>query len=389
MLLGIIGAPNKGKSTLFSALTMVDVAIANYPFTTIKPNRGIAYVSKKCVDSELGVKCNPRNSICLNGTRLIPIEIVDVAGLVPNAHLGKGMGNQFLNDLISADAFIQVVDLSGKTDQNGNPCENCDPAEEVKMIKDELSFWLRDIIKKHSSKIEKRADGANALAEILSGFKISIEDIEKAAEKSYLSLSNINWSDEDMLSFSRNLLEISKPMAVAANKIDVAKEGSIEKLKKELPNTLIVGCSAAAELTLRKASKTKIIDYIPGSNEFKVIGNPSKEQIEALDYLSTFIKKNNGTGVQELIDSVVFKLLNMIVAYPVEDENKYTDHYGNILPDAFLVKNGTKAIELAEKIHTSIAKNMLYAIDAKKKMKVPKDYIIKDNDVLKFVSAAR
>jgi len=389
MLLGIIGAPNKGKSTLFSAITMLDVAIANYPFTTIKPNHGAAYVSKKCVDSELGVKCNPRNSICMNGTRLVPIEIVDVAGLVPNAHLGKGMGNQFLNDLISADAFIQVVDVSGKSDENGNPCEKCDPAKEFKMVNDELAYWLSDIIKRHISKIEKRGDGAAGLAGILSSLKVSEKQIEEAAEKSYLSLSGINWSDEDILSFSRELLRISKPIAVAANKLDIATKEDLDRLKAELEGTLVIGCSGAAELTLRKAAKAGIIDYTPGANEFKIIGKPSKEQEEALNYLAEYIKKNNGTGVQQLINSVVFNMLKMIIVYPVEDENKYTDHYGNVLPDAFLVKEGTTAIELAEKIHTSLAKNMIYAVDAKKKMRVPKDYKLKDNDVIKFVSTAK
>ena len=389
MLLGIIGAPNKGKSTLFSAITMLDVAIANYPFTTIKPNHGAAYVSKKCVDSELGVKCNPRNSICMNGTRLVPIEIVDVAGLVPNAHLGKGMGNQFLNDLISADAFIQVVDVSGKSDENGNPCEKCDPAKEFKMVNDELAYWLSDIIKRHISKIEKRGDGAAGLAGILSSLKVSEKQIEEAAEKSYLSLSGINWSDEDILSFSRELLRISKPIAVAANKLDIATKEDLDRLKAELEGTLVIGCSGAAELTLRKAAKAGIIDYTPGANEFKIIGKPSKEQEEALNYLAEYIKKNNGTGVQQLINSVVFNMLKMIIVYPVEDENKYTDHYGNVLPDAFLVKEGTTAIELAEKIHTSLAKNMIYAVDAKKKIRVPKDYRLKDNDVIKFVSTAK
>jgi len=388
MLLGIIGAPNKGKSTLFSAITMLDVAIANYPFTTIKPNHGVAYVSKKCVDSELGVKCNPRNSVCMNGTRLIPIEVVDVAGLVPNAHLGKGMGNQFLNDLISADAFIQVVDVSGKSDENGNPCEKCDPAKEFKIVNDELAYWLRDIIKRHINKIEKRGNGAAGLAGILSSLKVSEKQIEEAAERSYLSLSG-NWSDEDILSFSRELLRISKPVAVAANKLDMASKEYLDRLKAELKDTLVIGCSGAAELTLRKAAKAGIIDYTPGATEFKIVGKPSKEQEEALNYLAEYIKKNNGTGVQQLIDSVVFNLLKMIVVYPVEDENKYTDHYGNVLPDAFLVKEGTIAIELAEKIHTSLAKNMLYAVDAKKKIRVPKDYKLKDNDVIKFVSTAK
>jgi ribosome-binding ATPase YchF (GTP1/OBG family) len=389
MLVGIIGAPNKGKSTIFSAMTMAEAEIANYPFTTIKPNHGVAYVTRKCVDSELGTKCNPRNSLCINGTRLIPIDMVDVAGLVPGAHLGKGMGNQFLNDLASADAFIQVVDASGKTDENGNPCEECDPAKEFKMINDELSFWLSDIIKRHIGKIEKRSDGAKALNEILAGFKVNENVIERAAEKSYLSLSNIAWKDEDIISFARELINASKPIAIAANKADISSKDNIEKLKRELSGNLVIECSGAIELALRKAAKAKVIDYVPGSSSFNIIGNASIEQEKALEYMATYIKEHNGTGIEELLNEVVFKMLRMVVVYPVEDENKYTDHSGNVLPDAFLVEEGTTAVELAEKIHTSIAKNMLYAIDAKHKIRIAKDYKIKDNDVIKFVSAAK
>ena len=132
LLIGIIGAPNKGKSTLFSAMTAVEVPIADYAFTTIKPNMGVAYATTECADVGLGVKCTPRNSSCLDGIRKIPINIVDVAGLVPGAHLGKGMGNQFLNDIVNADVLVQVVDASGKTDINGGKAEGA--IERVKMF---------------------------------------------------------------------------------------------------------------------------------------------------------------------------------------------------------------------------------------------------------------
>ncbi|MGC8710692.1 MAG: redox-regulated ATPase YchF [Candidatus Micrarchaeia archaeon] len=389
MLIGIIGAPNKGKSTIFSAMTMADAEIANYPFTTIKPNHGVAYVTRKCVDAELGVRCNPRNSICMNGIRLIPIDIVDVAGLVPGAHLGKGMGNQFLNDLASADAFIQVVDASGKTDENGNPCDNCDPAKEFNIINDELAFWLSDIIKRHIGKIEKRSDGAKALAEILAGFKVNEKLVEAAAEKSYLSLSNIAWNDDDILAFARELIKASKPIAIAANKADISNSEKIEKLKKELNGRFVVECSGAIELALRKAAKAKVINYVPGASTFEVIGSASAEQRDALDYMAKYIKEHNGTGIEELINEVVFGMLRMLTVYPVEDENKYVDHNGNVLPDALLVEEGTTALELAERIHTSIAKNMLYAIDAKRKIRLAKDYKLRDNDVIKIVSAAK
>src|SRR2546428_9611000 len=114
MEIGLVGKTNVGKSSFFKAATMIDVEISDRTFVTIKPNIGITHVSTKCVCEELKLKCNPRNSQCINHTRLIPVKLLDVAALVPGAHEGRGLGNQFLNDLIPANILIHVVDISGK-----------------------------------------------------------------------------------------------------------------------------------------------------------------------------------------------------------------------------------------------------------------------------------
>ncbi len=389
MLVGIIGAPNKGKSTIFSALTMVDADIADYPFTTIKPNLGVAYVTKECVHKELGVVCKPRNSMCKNGIRMIPANIVDVAGLVPGAHLGKGMGNQFLNDLAGADALIQVVDISGETDIEGKPCGGCDPSIEVSMVEGELVEWLAGIITGHMQQLSKRADGAKALEELLSGFRVTEQHAARAAEKSSLSLSYINWNNDNAKAFASRLLELNKPMIIAANKLDKASDSRLSELKSKLPNRTVVGCSGAIELALRKAAKNSVIDYIPGSSTFSITRQATEGQDKALKYMQKYINDHGGTGVQEVLNGAYFNVLGNIVVYPVEDENKYTDHSGNVLPDAILMKEGSTAQDLAGRIHTDIAKNMLYAVDARKKMRLSKEYRLKDNDVIKIVTAAR
>lgn len=390
MLIGIVGAPNKGKSTLFSALTLNEVAIADYPFTTIHPNMGVTYVTRPCPEKELKTKCKARNSLCINGTRKIPINIIDAAGLVEGAHEGKGMGNQFLNDLAASDALMLVVDASGKTDPNGNPCESCDAIEDVKMVKNELVAWLSSIISKHMNQISKRNDGIDALAEVLTGLKINKEEIKFTIDATNLSSTRISWNENDLRKFSEQLLEISKPMLIVANKCDIkGSEIQLSMLKSSFGEKNVIAVSAAIELALKKAEEQQIIAYEPGARTFKIINESiTKEQLDALRYMQQFVS-SKGANAQAVVNYMVFGLLERIVVYPVEDENKYTDHFGNVLPDAVLMKKGSTALDLAATIHTEIAKKMLYAVDARTKMRLAKDYVLKDNDVIKIVSAAK
>ncbi len=390
MLIGIIGAPNKGKSTLFSALTLKDAEIADYPFTTINPNIGVAYATCKCAEKELGVKCNPRNSLCSDGIRKIPVNIVDVAGLVEGAHEGKGMGNQFLSDLAAADALMLVADASGKTDPSGSPCDSCDPCVDVDMVDSELVEWIASIVQKHMPALAKRADGAEALSGILTGLKISTEQIKSAISKCSLSQVKINWSESDTGRFAKEILLLSKPILILANKSDA--KGSDERaamLASRFGSENVITCSAAIELALRKAEKQGLLVKAEGSNAFSITeGKATKEQLNALKYMLDFTKAK-GTNVQEALNRAVFRMLDNIVVYPVEDENKYTDHFNNVLPDAILMRKGSTALDLANAIHTEIGKNMLYAVDARNKRRLAKDYVLNDNDVIRIVSAAK
>jgi ribosome-binding ATPase YchF (GTP1/OBG family) len=269
-----------------------------------------------------------------------------------------------------------------------NACEYSDPSLEVKMVVDEVVEWLSGIIRRHMNAIAKREDGAAAIGEILAGFKLDIGKIEGAAEASALSLSRIAWSEDETRVFARNLLMMSKPFVVAANKSDLVGEKEIDELREKLGGYEMIACSAAIELALRKAAKAGVINYVPGSKDFEIVGSASEEQRKALGYMKGYISRG-GTGINELFEKLVFGVLKMVVVYPVEDENKFTDHFGNVLPDAILVKDGSTALELAAKIHTDLARNMLYAIDAKRKTRLAKEYVLKDNDVIRIVSAAK
>ena len=384
MFIGVVGKPNAGKSTFFASSTLVDAKIAPFPFTTIEPNRGKAYVRAECPCKKLGTSCKPRNSLCENGVRLLPIEMMDVAGLVPDAHAGRGLGLKFLDDLRAADALIQVVDASGRTDLEGNPCENCDPSEEIRFLSREIEYWIADILKRNMSKIKGR--GMEELLTVLTGLKVTKAQIEEVSMKKGFSVEKINWSDDEVLAFAKEIRIISKPIAIAANKIDSPNgRKNFEKLKSDFSNLLVVSTCAEAELALRRANEKKLVKYVPGAQDFEVLGGEPKQK-EALEKIRAIVKENSGTGVQALIDRVVFDLLNLIVVYPVEDEHKYSDHFGNVLPDGYLLKRGSNCHALAEKIHTDLAQKFVCGIDARTHMRVGKEHVLQNGDVVKIVA---
>ncbi len=402
MLIGIVGKTNVGKSTLFSALTLAPASIDNRPFTTIEPNVGVAYVKAPCACREFNVKDNPRNSLCIDGYRYIPIKLVDVAGLVPGAHQGRGLGNKFLDELRRADVLIHVVDASGSTDIEGKPCPpgSYDPCEEVEHIEREITLWFIDVVKRNWAKVVKLYDPSKGLAEaittVLSGLSIDKAAVVEALSRIGTGMEHPRrWSDEDVSLFSENLRKISKPTLIAANKVDLpTSRKNIQRLKErfEAEGMPIVPCSAEAELALRRASEKGLIEYHPGSDNFQV-RDPSRiteAQRKALDLIVEKVLKPWGsTGVQEVINAACFKLLKLIVVYPVEDPSKLCDHEGNVLPDAFLVPQGTTTRQLAYKIHSELGDSFIYAIDAKTRKRLGEEAVLKDGDVISIVGAKR
>lgn len=397
--MGIVGKPNVGKSTFFSAATLAIVNIASYPFTTIKPNRGVAYLRTECVCKEFGVEDTPINSLCIDGIRLIPVELIDCAGLVPDAWKGRGLGNQFLDEIRKADALIHVLDAAGTTDLEGRVVKpgSHDPLKDVSFLEREITMWIVQILKKGWSRLARtveagRRDFSIALEEKLSGLAIKRSHILEA-----LRLTNLDgekptrWSEDDLITFADSLRRLSKPMLLVANKIDLpSAEENFERLKDlEYP---VVPCCAEAELALRRAAEKGLIRYVPGDSDFTVL-KPEEltgAQKKALKIIrERVLEKYGGTGVQDAINSAFFKLLKMIVIYPVEDPEKLTDHKGKVLPEARLVPYGTTARELAYKIHTELGDSFIYAIDARSKRRLGESYILKNRDVISIVSAKK
>jgi len=391
MLVGIIGKPNVGKSTFFKACTLANVEIAPYPFTTIKPNQGIGYVKVECPEIKLGKKCKPNHGFCINGIRFVPVKLIDVAGLVPEAYLGKGRGNEFLDDLREADLFIHILDASGKTNEYGEITEGYDISKDILFLEKEIDFWILGILKRNWKSLERKAISTSLTSEItdqLTGLKIKEEDVKEIISKLNLSEKG-NWTDNDLLNFSKEIRRKSKPMIIAANKSDLLEsKENILKLKEKFPDLLIIPCSSDYEVALREASKFGLIDYVPGDKDFKLKDESKlkEQQKKALDKIKKFLSEQKTTGIQDCLNKAVFDFLKFIVVYPVENEHHFSDSKGNILPDAFLLPPNSTALDLAFVVHTDIGNKFIGAIDCKTGKKLGKESKLKNGDIVKILT---
>ena len=392
MQIGLLGKANVGKSTFFSAATQTTVATGNFPFTTIEPNVGVAYVQAKCACKHFGIKHDI--DLCVDGIRFVPVKLIDVAGLVPGAHEGKGLGNQFLDDARQAEVLIHVVDIAGTTDIQGQPVPagTHDPLEDIIFVQNEFDEWFIDILKREWDKItreidQKRAKLTDGIAKRFSGLGIKDFQVHEVLQKLDLVTRNPKeWVATDIETFVKELRKNTKPMIIAANKADLC-EGLADILKKVTDN-IIIPCSAETELLLRKASKAGIVNYSPGDKEFTLCTDkqiPAPQQ-KALDLVKSVFTKIESTGVQKILNTAVFDSLKFIVVYPVEDETKLTNKDGVLLPDPKLVPQDSTVKDLAGIVHADIAKGFLHAIDCKTKQRVSGDQKLKDGDVIKIVS---
>jgi len=388
--IGLLGKANVGKSTFFSAATETIVASGNFPFTTIEPNVGVAYVKSNCACKHFGI--THENEFCVNGTRFIPVKLIDIAGLVPGAHEGKGLGNQFLDDARQAEVLIHVVDIAGTTDIQGQPVPvgTHDPLEDVAFVQDEFDQWFANILKREWDKIareidQKRAKLTDGIAKRFTGLGIKDFQVQEVLQKLGLMARNPKeWKDSDIQTFVKELRKHTKPMIIAANKADLCQDLSI---LDKIPGC-VIPCSAETELLLRKASKAGIVNYSSGESGFTIVNGKEilPPQQKALDLVKSVFSKIPSTGIQKTLNTAVFDLLKFIVVYPVEDETKLTNKDDVILPDTKLLPLNSTAKDLASLIHADIAKGFLHAIDCKTKQRISGDQKLKDGDVIKIVS---
>ena len=391
MQIGLLGKANVGKSTFFSAATETPVATGNFPFTTIKPNVGVAYVKADCACKHFDLP--HENPYCHNKTRFIPVKLIDVAGLVPGAHEGKGLGNQFLDDARQAEVLIHVVDIAGTTDIQGQPVPigTHNPLEDIEFVQNEFDQWFINILKREWDKItreidQKRAKLTDGITKRFTGLGIKDFQVQEVLQQlNLISKNPKEWTETDIETFVKTLRKITKPILIAANKADLCQD--LEIIKKILDDNTIP-CSAETELILRKASKAGIVNYSSGDNSFSIVDGKEilSQQQKALDLVKTVFSKIQSTGIQKLLNTAVFDILKFIVVYPVEDETKLTNKDGEILPDAKLLPEDSTAKDLAFLIHADIAKGFLHAIDCKTKQRIGADHKLQNGDVIKIVS---
>jgi ribosome-binding ATPase YchF (GTP1/OBG family) len=391
--IGLVGKPSVGKSTFFNAATMNDVPEGAYPFTTIDPAVGEAYVRVKCAAPEFGEECTPNVGFCEDGTRFVPTKLVDVAGLIPGAHEGAGLGNQFLTDLNEADVLVHVVDFSGKTDIEGEPTEGHDPREDIDFLENELDMWYLEVLEKGIERYESGYDGNEddievELAEQMSAFRTNNDEIKREILSLELSLDPEEWDETDREQLAREIRKTTKPMVVAANKMDTAEaQANYEEITSdpEYDHLTVVPVSAHAEKALKQADEQGAVQYRPGDADFEVVSDVSGDQREGLAAIESFVAAFDGTGVQRALETALFDELGMVPVFP-GGANGLGNERGEVLPDCFLLREGATAEDFAHHIHSDIGEGFLHGIDCRSNRQVGANTELDSRDVIDVVT---
>ncbi|WP_162224384.1 redox-regulated ATPase YchF [Halorussus amylolyticus] len=391
--IGLVGKPSVGKSTFFNAATMNDVPEGAYPFTTIDPSVGEAYVRVECAAPEFDEECTPNVGFCEDGTRFVPAKLVDVAGLVPGAHEGRGLGNQFLTDLNEADVLVHVVDFSGTTDLEGEPVEDHDPREDVEFLEEELDMWYLEVLEKGITRYESGYDGEDdeieiELAEQMSAFRINKDEIKREILSLDLELDPETWDDADREDLAREIRKVTKPMVIAANKMDTPEaQANFEEITSDpdYDHLTFVPVSAHAEKALKNADEQGAVEYRPGDSDFEIVGEVADEQRAGLEAIESFVAEYDGTGVQRALETALFDELGMVPIFP-GGANGLGNERGEVLPDCFLLPEGSTAEDFAYHIHSDLGEGFLHGIDCRTNRQVGANTELDGRDVIDIVS---
>ncbi|KAH8170647.1 50S ribosome-binding GTPase domain-containing protein [Sarocladium implicatum] len=374
-LVGLVGKPSAGKSTTLNSLTDASSKVGNFPFTTIDPQRAIGYLQIECACARHKVsdRCKPNYGACVDGRRSVPIELLDVAGLVPGAHQGKGLGNKFLDDLRHADALIHVVDASGTVDAEGKETRGYDPSVDIAWLRSEIVAWILGNLMNKWGSIKRRhiavkANAVETLANQFSGYGANQVVVQRTLDRSGIKESLEHWSDETVQHLVEAFVDEKFPTVIALNKIDHPdSDKNIAKIAKmQDPNTIVL-CSAISEIFLRKMAKQGYIKYVEGSEfvdtreDLIEQGDPDGGGLKELD-------EKNRTRIENLKDMVLYRhgstgvvqvlakaaeLLGLVPVFPVRNVSTFTSGASEskiVFRDCVLVKKGSTVGDVARKV---------------------------------------
>ena len=393
--IGLVGKPSVGKSSFFNAATMNDVPEGAYPFTTIDPSVGEAYVRVECAAPEFEKSCTPTTGYCADGTRYVPVKLVDVAGLIPGAHEGKGLGNQFLTDLNETDVLIHVVDFSGKTDEKGEQTEGHDPREDIDFLENELDMWYLEILEKgieryHGHYAVEEISIETELAEQMSAFRTNEDEIKRLILRLDLEIDPETWEPEDRAALAREIRKATKPLVIAANKMDTPEAAAnFEAITNdpEYEHLHVVPASAHAEKALKNAAEQGVVEYDPGAADFETVGDLSDEQATGLEQIREYVTEFDGTGVQDALETALFDELGLLAVFPGSESGGPADD-GKFLRDCFLLPSGSTTEDFAYSLHSDIGDGLLHGIDCRSKRQIGASTELDHRAVIELVTTA-
>ncbi|KAL4977338.1 P-loop containing nucleoside triphosphate hydrolase protein [Aspergillus desertorum] len=405
-LIGLVGKPSSGKSTTLNSLTDASSKVGNFPFTTIDPQRAIGYLQIDCACQRYGVadKCKPNYGACTNGKRSVPIELLDVAGLVPGAHQGRGLGNKFLDDLRQADALIHVVDVSGTTDAEGKATRGYDPSQDIEWLRSEIVRWVLGNLMQKWGSIKRRhmaikATAVETLQNQFSGYGSTPSTVVRCLDRLALKEPLEEWSDETVEQVVEAFIDEKFPTVFALNKIDHPDaDKNISKIAKMQDPQRIVLCSAISEVFLRKLAKQNYIKYTEGSEfvdtreDLIADGDPDGGGLREMDEkLKTRVEnlrdmvlyRFGSTGVVQCLSRAA-EILGLVPVFPVRNLHTFSSGAGTAaFRDCVLVKRNSTVGDVARKVMGDVPISYIEGVGG---VRVSEDEIVGvgRHDVLSF-----